>query len=231
MAGRDRLAAMRVGRDYELRKDGIVDTSFKGPTSWQSIRWPVSGTWRSMTRPLIFLTLRENYTPQPAAGDYNRRANNPYAQQDDDNRYEMGPLNGQSQGPTNAGGDDLNAFYDEISSIQDSIAQFNNNVQRISDLHSRSLNTMDDQAAAKNNQQLDSLVEETSSLSNQLKMRVKDLERKSGGRDANAKRQQTGAIKQRFLEAIQNYQNVERQYRTKYKQRMERQFKIGTGFV
>jgi len=169
---------------------------------------------------------QENYTPQPAAGDYNRRANNPYAQQDDDNRYEMRPLNGQSRGPANAGGDDLNAFYDEISSIQDSIAQFNSNVQRISDLHSRSLNTMDDQAAAKNNQQLDSLVEETSSLSNQLKMRVKDLERKAGGRDANAKRQQTGAIKQRFLEAIQNYQNVERQYRTKYKQRMERQFKI-----
>jgi len=174
---------------------------------------------------------QDEYAPQPADGGYDRRANNPYAQQDENrygqpetNRYEMAPLNGQGRGP--ASGDDLTAFYDEISSIQDSIAQFNNNVQRVSDLHSRSLNTMDDQAAARNNQQLDSLVEETSSLSNELKLRIKDLERKSGGRDSNAKRQQTGAIKQRFLEAIQNYQNVERQYRTKYKQRMERQFKI-----
>lgn len=29
------------------------------------------------------------------------------------------------------------------------------------------------------------------------------------------------------MEAIQNYQSVEQQYRSKYKQRMERQFRIG----
>jgi len=33
-------------------------------------------------------------------------------------------------------------------------------------------------------------------------------------------------VKSKFVEAIQNYQSVEQQYRTKYKQRMERQFKI-----
>ena len=38
---------------------------------------------------------------------------------------------------------------------------------------------------------------------------------------------QTGLVKQKFVEAIQNYQTVEQQYRTKYKQRLERQFKIG----
>ena len=34
-------------------------------------------------------------------------------------------------------------------------------------------------------------------------------------------------MKQKFVEAIQSYQAAEQQYRTKYKQRMERQFKIG----
>ena len=38
---------------------------------------------------------------------------------------------------------------------------------------------------------------------------------------------QTALVKQKFVEAIQNYQTAEQQYRTKYKQRMERQFKIG----
>jgi hypothetical protein len=33
-------------------------------------------------------------------------------------------------------------------------------------------------------------------------------------------------VKSKFVEAIQQYQSVEQQYRTKYKQRMERQFKI-----
>jgi len=169
----------------------------------------------------------DNNSPQPATGGYDRRANNPYAQQDE-NRYELTQFNGQNNGqPRNGGGDDLTAFYDEISAIQDSISQFNSNVQRVSDLHSRSLNTMDDQAAAENNRQLDSLVEETRALSSEIKARIKDLvDKSSGTRDANARFQQINSIKQRFMEAIQMYQKVESQNRTKYKQRMERQFRI-----
>ncbi len=126
------------------------------------------------------------------------------------------------------GGDSMQAFYDEISAIQDSIKGFNDNVREIGDLHSRSLNNMDEQAASRNAQQLDRLVEETRVLSNELKKRVKSLERKGGsGGDARTRRQQTGVVKQKFMEAIQNYQSVEQQYRARYKQRMERQFKIG----
>jgi len=39
--------------------------------------------------------------------------------------------------------------------------------------------------------------------------------------------QQTALVKSKFVEAIQNYQQVEQQYRQKHKQRMERQFRIG----
>ncbi len=37
---------------------------------------------------------------------------------------------------------------------------------------------------------------------------------------------QTALVKSKFVEAIQSYQQVEQQYRTRYKQRMERQYKI-----
>jgi len=64
-------------------------------------------------------------------------------------------------------------------------------------------------------------------LSNTLKRRIKNLEAQGGSpRDAQIKKQQTALVKSKFVEAIQNYQGVEQQYRTKYKQRMERQFKI-----
>ena len=122
---------------------------------------------------------------------------------------------------------------------------FNDNVARISDLHSRSLNNMDDAAAQRNAAQLDELVEETSALSAALKKQIKVLEAgKGSGRDGQIRQQQvsfsiynaifisswgtqTALVKSKFVEAIQNYQSVEQQYRTKYKQRMERQFKIG----
>jgi len=109
---------------------------------------------------------------------------------------------------------------------------------------------MDEEAAQRNASQLDGLIEETSALSNQLKTRVKNLQKKGGsGRDGQIRKQQvrpatsqifhmprtdvfalisqTGLVKQKFVEAIQNYQQVEQQHRSKYKQRMERQFKIG----
>jgi syntaxin 1B/2/3 len=125
------------------------------------------------------------------------------------------------------GTDDMSSFYAEISSLQDSIRTFNENVSRIGELHSRSLNNTDDAAAQRNAAQLDELVADTSALSATLKRRVKALERQGGsGRDGQIRKQQTALVKSKFVEAIQNYQSVEQQYRTRYKQRMERQFKI-----
>jgi syntaxin 1B/2/3 len=96
-------------------------------------------------------------------------------------------------------------------------------------LHSRSLNNTDDAAAQRVASELDALVNDTSALSGDLKRRIKALERKGAGpdRDGQIRRQQTALVKQKFMEAIQGYQTVEQQYRQRYKQRMERQFKIG----
>ena len=116
----------------------------------------------------------------------------------------------------------------QISSIQDDIRTYNDNVSRISDLHSRSLNTTDDAATQRVNQQLEDLVADTSALSDVLRRRIKALQKQGGGgRDGEIRKQQTGLVKQKFMEAIQNYQTVEQQYRQKYKQRLERQYKIG----
>ncbi|KAH8106740.1 t-SNARE [Cristinia sonorae] len=129
--------------------------------------------------------------------------------------------------PPAAGGDPMSVFYSEISSIQDDLRTFNDNIARVSDLHSRSLDNTDDASAQRIAQQLEDLVQDTSALSNVLKRRIKSLERQGGaGREGQIRKQQTGLVKQKFVEAIQNYQTVEQQYRTKYKQRLERQFKI-----
>jgi len=163
-----------------------------------------------------------------SGGGYQRRAN-PYAQQDD-RSYEMSDVRDNSAGQYSApvnGGDSMSAFYAEISSLQDSLRTFNDNVASISDLHSRSLNNTDDAAAQRNAAQLEELVADTSALSATLKRRIKALEKQGGsGRDGQIRKQQTALVKSKFVEAIQSYQTVEQQYRTKYKQRMERQFKI-----
>lgn len=82
----------------------------------------------------------------------------------------------------------------QISSLQDSIRSFNENVSRIGELHSRSLNNMDDRAAEQNAAALDDLVAETSALSNTLKRRIKSLEAQGApGRDGQVRKQQVRA--------------------------------------
>lgn len=85
----------------------------------------------------------------------------------------------------------LITFHPQISSIQDDLRTYNDNVSRISDLHNRSLNNTDDAAAERLTQQLEELVADTSALSNVLKRRIKALERQPGsGRDGQIRKQQ-----------------------------------------
>ncbi|TFY70409.1 hypothetical protein EVG20_g2603 [Dentipellis fragilis] len=135
--------------------------------------------------------------------------------------------NGNGAGSTPSS-DPMAAFYTEINGILDTIRQFEDHVSRISDLHSRTLNTMDDALSQQNHAVLDELVADTRNISNQLKTRIQDLEKQPAppGQDARIRKNQTSLVKTKFLEALQSYQQVEQQYRARYKQRVERQFKI-----
>ncbi|TKY89150.1 hypothetical protein EX895_001681 [Sporisorium graminicola] len=142
----------------------------------------------------------------------------------DPNSYEM-----QSVATEKPAGD-MNSFFTDISEIQDTIRLIDENVNKISDLHSRSLNNMDEASAQYAEQQLSSIQQETSSLTNGVKNRIKLLESQNkripAGGDKNVRNTQIGAVKNRFKETIQRYQQVEQSYRQKYRARAERQFRI-----
>jgi len=160
-------------------------------------------------------------------GDYQSRRPNPYAQQEDSGRYEMSnyaPANNGYAAPTSGGATDMNSFYSEVSAVQDALGAYNRNVSRISDLHARALNNMDDQAVSR---ELESTIAETRKMSNDLKKKIKALQAKGGdSRDGQARRQQAALLKEKFQTAIQNYQQVEQKHRNAHKQRMERQYRI-----
>ncbi|KZV88310.1 syntaxin-like protein [Exidia glandulosa HHB12029] len=147
----------------------------------------------------------------------------------DGGRYEMTNFNAASRSYDNltANPDSTAAFYDEISNVQDLIRTFNANILKISELHTRSLNGMDETAQKRSAGQLEELMDETSGLSNELKRRIKTLQaQRRTGADAQARAQQIDFVKSKFVESIQGYQQVEREYRQKYRQRIERQMKI-----
>ncbi|EKM55383.1 uncharacterized protein PHACADRAFT_255972 [Phanerochaete carnosa HHB-10118-sp] len=134
---------------------------------------------------------------------------------------------GNGYGMSN-GADAMSAFYTEITSIQDAISQYNSNVSRISDLHSRILNSTDENTNHKNEDVLDDVVAQTRDLGNSIKSRIQSLEAQPAqpGQDMRIRKNRTDFARSKFVEALQNYQQVERDYRARYKQRVERQFRI-----
>ncbi|KAI9510853.1 t-SNARE [Russula earlei] len=119
-------------------------------------------------------------------------------------------------------------FFLKISSIQDELRRFDANVSRVSDLHSRSLNNTDDALSQQLATALDELVAETRALSNEIKKQIQDLEMEPvpQGQDPRIRKNQISLVRSKFIEALQNYQQAEQQYRARYRQRVERQFKI-----
>lgn len=110
------------------------------------------------------------------------------------------------------------------------IRQIDDNINRISELHSRSLNNMDEASSQQAHQQLAGMSAETSRLTNAVKNKIRNLDSQTArlpeNGDKNVRRTQIGAQKNRFKETIQRYQQVEQTYRKKYRDRAERQYKI-----
>nr|CAG8553008.1 4154_t:CDS:2 [Entrophospora candida] len=118
---------------------------------------------------------------------------------------------------------DVGAFFDEVSSISDMIRKAQANISQIDELHSRTLGIISDDERIK--RQLESITSETRGILTQIKDRIKKLE-VSNLKQARSGDIETSNLRQKFMETLQNYQNVEYQNRQKYRQRMERQYKI-----
>jgi syntaxin 1B/2/3 len=144
--------------------------------------------------------------------------------------YELNPTqqstnyaNNQNPG-YDAGNGSSDNFYDEVSNVQGLINQFNNDVTRITELQGKSLNAVD--GSSQNIAQLDDQVAQTRDLGNQIKRRVEALKKQPVPRGQEARKNQVNVVAKQFMTALQNYTQVEKDYRQKQRARVERQFKI-----
>ncbi|KAG0298777.1 Plasma membrane t-SNARE, secretory vesicle fusion [Dissophora globulifera] len=140
-------------------------------------------------------------------------------------RYEMSSVSQQSSG------DDMNAFFGEVSSIQDDIAKIEQNINKIENLHNQSLNGVSsDEQNSRNNMELERATSDTTALSNRTKKRIKDIElqnlRLANSPEIQIRRTQAASLKEKFLKTLRRYQSAESEARRNYQGRMERQYKI-----
>ncbi|CAG8566349.1 10819_t:CDS:2 [Diversispora eburnea] len=123
----------------------------------------------------------------------------------------------------------VNVFFDEISTIQEMIKQAQENINRINELHSRSLGTISEDESSK--QQLEALTSNTRKILTEIKDKIRKLESVNLGLppntgDLGVRNAQTENLRKKFMETLGDYQKMEYQNRQKYRARMERQYRI-----
>jgi syntaxin 1B/2/3 len=129
-----------------------------------------------------------------------------------------------SNGTAGAPADDMVAFFAEVDDIKKNLVQFEDNIDRIESLHKRSLTEVAGEDEQWTQNQLESVVQDTRALSENLKSRIKTLESRSQ-RDAT-KKTQAENVKRQFMADIQKYQTTEANFRQRYREVAERQYRI-----
>jgi len=125
---------------------------------------------------------------------------------------------------------DMNEFFDEIGSIRSAFRELENHISYLDQLHSRNLTGSGGDEVV---EELEQVADQTRKLTNNLRNRIKDLQETTRIRthgQAEQERQnrkaQIGAVREKFLEIVQMYQNMEMRNRDKAKHKIERQYQI-----
>ncbi|KAK1920984.1 putative syntaxin [Papiliotrema laurentii] len=190
---------------------------------------------------------RNNYADQSAVGQTTSypppsnavigqsRAPNPYAQQQQQQQpgnpyaqaygqeqgYASGGYgNGEGAAAVNGAGAGAGDFWSELSATNGNLSQLQEEIQAVRSAHQQSLTSTDPGASA----HADQLNDQARATREQCKNQIKRLFKLAKG--DKAMKNQVEAVKTRFTTLLQEHQVVEKEFRKKVKDRVERQYRI-----
>ncbi|KAI8342597.1 t-SNARE [Chlamydoabsidia padenii] len=125
----------------------------------------------------------------------------------------------------------IEAFFAKVEEIKQLNRHIHDNISAIEELHGAALVNISEEQTYQNARRLETLVNETAQLNNETKDRIKGIELSNAQMPVNSgdlpmRKTQHAALKKKFIESIQRYQDIERTYQQKYRQRVERQIRI-----
>ncbi|KAI8339941.1 t-SNARE [Chlamydoabsidia padenii] len=125
----------------------------------------------------------------------------------------------------------IEAFFAEVEEIKELNRLIHSNISDIEEMHGAALVNISEEQMSQNARRLEILVNDTAKLNNETKNRIKGVELANARMPANSgdlpmRKTQHAALKKKFIESIQRYQDIERTYQQKYRQRVERQIRI-----
>lgn len=120
---------------------------------------------------------------------------------------------------------DPNAILNECRDIDRGIDSIQRNLERLRFLQQRAISDSDTSQNTETNRELDSLSSDTMTLYRSFAARIKSIKSQKESGDPRNK-PQVGLVYRKLQSAINEYQNVEKEFRHKLSARMEREYRI-----
>jgi len=128
----------------------------------------------------------------------------------------------------------LKEFFEEVNSIKTGMAQIRKNIRLIEETYSQSLVTVGIEQGQKTSEELERLIDATnlsaSDVRNKLKEMDQDIKKASkqekGSAQYRIKTNMHQTLTRKFLELMKEYQEVQTKYKNKYREKIERQYRI-----
>ena len=134
----------------------------------------------------------------------------------------MAPMNGQGGAPASR---DPNAILNECREIDKGIDSIQRNLERLRFLQQRAIDDPDASQGTATNRELDALSSDTMTLYRSFAARIKSIKSQPASGEPRNK-PQVGLVDRKLKTAINEYQQVDRDFRHKLSAQMERQYRI-----
>jgi len=148
---------------------------------------------------------------------------------DDDDNVDL------EAGPEPASEEDefMKEYFEEVNSIQEGMATIRRNLLSIEEKYGQSLVTMDMEQGAKSSEELERLIDSTNLTAQDIRNKLKQLDEsskknkgKGGPAQAKIRSNMQGALTKKFLDLMQEYQELQTKYKNKFRERVATQYKM-----
>jgi len=129
--------------------------------------------------------------------------------------------------------DFMKEYFEEVNAIQEGMATIRRNLLSIEEKYGQSLVTMDMEQGAKSSDELEQLIDSTNLTAQDIRNKLKQLEEnskknkgKGGPAQAKIRANMQGALTKKFLDLMQEYQELQTRYKNKFRERVATQYKM-----
>ncbi|KNC53768.1 t-SNARE family protein [Thecamonas trahens ATCC 50062] len=145
------------------------------------------------------------------------------------------PLSESSGGSESGGAEnELAPFFQRVDVLKGLLARVQDNIERVAEQHGLSLGATSSEEAAQCSQVLADLMAETDKMTKSIRAKLKAMEKDNaafakahkGSAEDRIRTNAYGALTRKFIAVMREYQELQTEYRNKYKDRVERQVRI-----